>query len=180
VHLLEEIICINRSWCSGLRHRVLLEVALTFQNSTLAPSSGWVCSHVLLYRQVRMIVVTQNGGKNRGRQTSRRSNEMAPWETERPKDWETAVLVVMTIKARWWRWNSVTELWQSVIYIRRLCCTWEWTLFLYFVVWMRDFHDLVKETLPSLGPKHLPFLSLCPCNMTACATETLVSTCKTT
>ena len=142
-----------RFWCSGLQHCVLLQVVPTFKNSTLAPSSRWECSHVLLHRQVRI-----NGRKSRGRQTRRRSNKMVVWET--------VVLAVMTEKARWWRWNSETELWQSMLYIKRMCCTWEGTLFLYFVVWMRDFYDLVKETLPSFGSKQLPFLSLCPCNMT--------------
>jgi len=39
-------------------------------------SEQWECSHVLLYRQDRMNVVTQNRGKITGRQTSRRSNKM--------------------------------------------------------------------------------------------------------
>ena len=113
-------------YIARLQHCILLEVVPASQNSTMTPSSRCKCSRVLLYRQVRMNVVTQNGEKSIGGQTSRRSDKMAVWKT--------AVLAVMMVKARWWRWNSETEMCPPILYIRGLCCTWEWTLFL-FTLW---------------------------------------------
>lgn len=64
----------------------------TFQNNVLPPSSGWGCSRAILYRQVRMNVATQTGGKNRGRKASRRNNTVAVRET--------AIFGVMAVNAR--------------------------------------------------------------------------------